>query len=143
MRLPAGIKQAVRKSAGNCCEYCRSQEQFSPSAFSIEHIVPRTEGGNDDLDNLALSCQECNNRKYTVTAARDPLSGDLVRLFHPRRNRWSDHFAWNEDYTLLLGMTSTGRATIDRLQLNRKSLVILRAVLFQAGAHPVSEQDER
>lgn len=142
MRLSAGLKQAVRKSARNRCEYCHSQEPFSPCTFSIEHIVPRSDGGTDIVDNLALSCQECNNRKFISTTARDPLSGEDVRLFHPRQDRWSDHFAWNEDYTLLLGLTPTGRATVEKLQLNRTSLINLRRVLYQTGFHPLPEEDK-
>src|SRR5690349_18996173 len=107
MRLSAEAKRAIRKRARNLCEYCQSQEPLSPSAFSIEHIVPGSEGGSDDEANLALSCQECNNHKFTAIAALDPLSGDRVALFNPRRSRWSDHFAWNEDFTLLLGLTPT------------------------------------
>ena len=141
MRLSAEVKRTIRRHARNRCEYCHSQEPFSPSAFSIEHIVPRSEGGSDAEDNLALSCQECNNRKFTAVTAPDPLSGDRVALFHPRQSRWSDHFAWNEDFTLLLGLTPTGRATIEKLQLNRTSLINLRRVLHQAGMHPLPEED--
>jgi hypothetical protein len=140
MRIAAGVKRAVRKSANNRCEYCHSQELFSPSAFSIEHIVPRSKGGNDEETNLALSCQECNNRKYTAVAANDPLSGNTVSLFNPRQNRWSDHFAWNEDFTLLLGLTPMARATISKLQLNRNSLINLRGVMRQAGVHPIPDE---
>ena len=120
MSLSAEVKQAVRKSARNRCEYCQSQESFSPSAFSIEHIVPRSESGSDEVENLALSCQECNNRKFTAITAHDPLSGNTVPLYHPRQNHWSDHFAWNEDFTLLLGLTPTGRATIEKLHLMKR-----------------------
>ncbi|HLK55596.1 MAG TPA: HNH endonuclease signature motif containing protein [Chthonomonadaceae bacterium] len=141
MRPPAGVKREVRKSARNRCEYCHSQEPFSPVTFSIEHIVPRSNGGEDVVENLALSCQECNNHKFTSTTARDTLSGEEVRLFHPRRDRWSDHFAWNEDFTLLLGLTATGRATIEKMQLNRASLINLRRVLYHAGFHPLPEED--
>lgn len=139
MRLPASMKRTVRKYARNRCEYCQSQEPFSPSSFSIEHIVPRSEGGLDDEDYLALSCQECNNRKFTAVTARDPLSGDTVSLFNPRKTNWSDHFAWNEDFTILLGMTPTGRATIAKLQMNRASLINMRRVLYHAGIHPPTE----
>ena len=139
MRITAGTRRVVRNSAGNCCEYCHSPEPFSPSSFSIEHIDPRSQGGDDDVKNLALSCQECNNRKYVSTSARDPLSGEIVFLFHPRRNIWSDHFVWNDDFTVLLGLTKTGRATIEKLQLNRKSLVNLRRILHQSRLHPVPE----
>lgn len=136
MRLPAGVKRSVRKSARDRCEYCHSQEPFSPSTFSIEHIVPRSLGGSDAVENLALSCQECNNRKFTSVTALDPLSGDSVSLFHPRQTRWGDHF------TLLFGLTPTGRATIEKLHLNRTSLINLRRVLHHAGVHPMQEEDK-
>jgi hypothetical protein len=61
--------------------------------------MPRSKGGTDKDDNLALACQGCNNRKYTHVEARDPVTGKLVSLYHPRRQRWADHFGWNEDRT--------------------------------------------
>lgn len=89
------------------------------------------------MGNLALCCQECNNRKYTALTALDTISGERVRLFHPRQDRWSDHFAWNEGFTILLGLTACGRATIEKLQMNRTSLINMRSVLHQAGFHPL------
>ena len=93
-------------------------------------------GGASEPDNLAFSRQGCNNRKYVSVDAADPLTGELVALFHPRRQRWSDHFAWNEDFTMVLGLTSPGRATIEKLQLNRRGLINLRCVLFELHEHP-------
>ena len=71
-RVPAAQRQALADRAGGCCEYCLSQERFSPDPFSVEHIMPRSAGGADDLSNLAFSCQGCNNRKYTSTSALTP-----------------------------------------------------------------------
>ena len=129
-------KQFVAERASGCCEYCLSQAQFSPDPFSIEHILPHARGGSDDLANLALACQGCNSRKYTEIDAIDPVSGERVPLFHPRQDRWSDHFAWSDDFTLVIGLTPTGRATIEKLQLNREGVVNLRRVLNSIGAHP-------
>jgi 5-methylcytosine-specific restriction endonuclease McrA len=83
-QITAKLKAEVAQRANGCCEYCRSQAQFSPDPFSIEHIMPRSQGGNDNSDNLALACQGCNNRKYSYTKARDPVNGELVPLYHPR-----------------------------------------------------------
>jgi len=129
-------KREVAQRAGGCCEYCRSQARFSPDPFSVDHIRPRSKGGSNDIANLALSCQGCNSRKYISTEARDPISGQTVALFHPHRDRWADHFTWNHDCTLMIGHTPTGRATIDRLDLNRSALVNLRRILRQAHEHP-------
>jgi hypothetical protein len=107
-------------------------------AFSAEHIEPRSGEGQTHLENLAWACQGCNNHKYNKSAARDPVTGELVPLFHPRRQAWVDHFAWNEDGTLLLGLSPIGRATVEALHLNRSGLVNLRRILFAVPEHPPS-----
>jgi 5-methylcytosine-specific restriction endonuclease McrA len=141
-KLTAKQKEAIARRAGGCCEYCRSQARFSPDPFSIEHIIPRSKGGTDEDDNLALACQGCNNRKYTHIEAHDPVSGNLVSLYHPRHQRWTDHFGWNEDFTLAIGLTPTGRATVERLQLNREGVVNLRRVLRTIGQHPPMDSNQ-
>jgi hypothetical protein len=110
-------------------------------AFSVEHVDP-AEGCGEDLGNLALSCQGCNNHKYTKTQGRDPVTGSSVPLFHPRRQHWSEHFAWGNGCTVVVGLTAPGRATVETLHLNRSGLVNLRRVLFLAGEHPPKEPGE-
>ncbi len=129
-------KQSVAQRAAGCCEYCRCQAKYSPDPFSIEHIIPRSKGGTDDLENLALACQGCNNRKYVQTQAYDPVTGQTVPLYNPRQHQWQAHFAWSQDLTLMLGITPTGRATVDKLALNREGIVNLRRVLAVGGNHP-------
>lgn len=104
--------------------------------FSVEHICPRSRDGSDQLDNLALSCQGCNNHKATRTTAVDPESGQEAPLFHPRRDRWSNHFRWSRDQVTLIGLTPTGRATVAALALNREGVVNLRRLLTATGQHP-------
>lgn len=62
---------------------------------------------------------------------------DAVPLFNPRQQLWQEHFAWNADYTIVIGLTSVGRATITVLHLNRQGLMNLRRALFALGAHPL------
>ncbi len=138
-RVTAQQKKAVAERAKGCCEYCRSQARFAIQTFSVEHIIPRSQGGNTTLDNLALSCQGCNNHKYNKTEGRDNLNGNFVSLYHPRQQRWSEHFAWNNDFSIVIGLTPTGRATVETLQLNREGVVNLRQVLYVIGEHPPSE----
>jgi hypothetical protein len=135
-------REAVRSRARGICEYCRSQERFATQAFSVEHIIPPRAGGEEDLDNLALACQGCNNHKYTKTDSIDPVTGEVVPLFHPRRDRWRDHFIWSYDFTRIIGQTVKGRATVEALQLNRPGLVNLRRALFQCGEHPPADHDD-
>lgn len=135
-KLPTSIRRKVRKRAKGCCEYCYSQEAFSSSPFSVEHIIPISKNGLDELETLAFACQGCNSRKYNKTHHADPLTHLEVNLYHPRKEAWHDHFTWNQDTLKLLGITPTGRATIACLDLNRVEVVNLRALLVVFGEHP-------
>jgi hypothetical protein len=138
-RVSPRDKQRVVERARGCCEYCRSQARFAMQPFSVEHVEPKSRHGRSTAANLALSCQGCNNHKYNKTEGRDPVTGKMAPLFNPRRQRWSDHFAWDESFTLILGRTPTGRATVEILRLNREGVVNLRRVLYAAGEHPPAE----
>lgn len=91
------------------------------------------------MENLALACQGCNSYKHIRIEAQDPVNEELVPLFHPRNQRWSEHFAWDHGCLHIVGLTATGRATVKALRLNRDSLVNLRRVLYTLGEHPPLE----
>jgi 5-methylcytosine-specific restriction endonuclease McrA len=129
-------RREVEKRARNLCEYCISRQDHSPQSFSVEHILPKSKKGNDELENLALSCQSCNNFKYTKTEAFDLLTGQNVPLYNPRKDVWEEHFTWSSDFTNLVGISPTGRATIELLKLNRESVQNLRLALHFVGKHP-------
>jgi len=139
IRLTAEQRKEVAERAKGCCEYCRSQARFAIQSFSIEHITPKSKGGDELLENLALACQGCNNHKYTKIHGRDPITEDETPLYHPRQHQWREHFAWSDDFTLIIGLTPTGRATVDELQLNREGLINLRRVLYIMGEHPPAD----
>jgi hypothetical protein len=135
-RIIGEVRRLVEARAHDCCEYCRSQSRYATQSFSVEHILARARGGETTAENLALACQGCNNHKYDKMQAPDPVTGRLVPLFHPRRMRWEKHFAWGGDFTLIVGISPTGRATVEALSLNRPGVVNLRRVLYRHGEHP-------
>jgi hypothetical protein len=135
-RISAKDKQIVIKRAHGCCEYCLSQASYSPTPFSVEHVIPKGVGGNSALENLAFACQGCNNLKYTKTEGIDFVSGIAAPLYHPRIHQWEEHFVWNEDYTQMIGISPIGRATIITMKLNRENVVNLRRALYRVGEHP-------
>ena len=130
------LRAFVRERATKNCEYCYSSDDFSPSPYCVEHIIPLVKAGETEPDNLAWACQGCNGRKYIFTEATDPYTGLEVPLYHPRKDKWVEHFAWNEDFSLMIGRTPVGRATIERLDLNRREVVNLCIILTEAGLHP-------
>jgi hypothetical protein len=138
-RLTQQQKNFIKQRAGDCCEYCLSQLAFCPDPFSIEHIIPRSKGGTNDPDNLAVACQGCNNFKYSHIESIDPITGKSTPLYHPRQDQWHEHFSWSDDYDQLIGLTMTGRATIERLQLNREGVINLRQLLHAVDRHPPNQ----
>lgn len=134
--VPAKLRELVAKRANFTCEYCQSQEDFSADSFAVEHIFPRTLGGKTLSKNLAYSCLGCNSHKAIKTEAFDSISEITANLFNPRTQNRNEHFAWNEDFTEIIGLTPTGRATVKTLKLNRKGVKNLRWALFALGKHP-------
>ena len=138
-RISGDVRSRVRMAARDRCGYCRSPQDLVLGPLEIEHILPTARGGTDGEQNLWLACRMCNNFKGVQTHALDPLSGRRAQLFHPRTQRWSRHFAWNDDGTLIEGRTKTGRATVNALQLNNVIAVIVRRAWVSVGWHPPVE----
>jgi hypothetical protein len=138
-RVTPHLRSIIAQRADGRCEYCRCPESFAPQAFSIDHILPQSAEGETDLENLALACQGCNSHKYDKTHGFDPVSRELVSLFHPRKQAWSQHFSWTHDFLFIVSLTPTGRATVETLQLNRQNVVNVRMVLYTIGKHPPPE----
>ncbi len=68
MPISDELKQAIRERAKRVCEYCHSPERLSANRFTVDHVIPKSLGGSDDLDNLALACRLCNERRYNFVA---------------------------------------------------------------------------
>jgi hypothetical protein len=132
----------IQADAGHRCGYCRSDERITGSRLSIEHIVPLAAGGLTERANLWRSCRECNERKGVQLQARDPASSELVNLFHPRMQRWQDHFRWSDDGLRVVGVTATGRATVTALDLNRPHQIVARQRWVLVGWHPPADEDQ-
>ncbi len=123
--LPS-TKARVRERAGNACEYCHLHQDDSPLAvLHIEHVIPKTHGGSDHLENLALACIDCNLHKGPNLTGIDPEAGAVTELFHPRRHDWADHFTWDGIY--LVSSTPIGRTTIRVLNMNSEDQLALRS----------------
>ncbi len=116
MNIPAALAALVRQRAGGRCEYCGMCQSLQGATFHIEHITPRTCGGVTGAENLALACPGCNLHKSDRSHVPDTETGMPCALYHPRRDVWEFHFRW--EGTMLIGLTSTGRATIAALDMN-------------------------
>jgi hypothetical protein len=132
--MDAATRETVRLRAGDRCEYCLLRQAQSRLKHHVEHIIAKQHGGQDDPANLALACHRCNSHKGPNLTGIDPSTGDLVPLFHPRRDDWAEHFEFAGPR--IVGLTAIGRATIHVLAMNDERRVERRAELLALGELP-------
>ncbi len=135
-KIPDDIQRQVRERARNLCEYCHTSELWQYVRFTVDHILPISKGGADDLANLCLACFHCNRRKSDALSGFDPVTEEVIPLFHPRHDRWNDHFIWSPDKLHIIALTPTGRATVALLECNRERVVRIRAADIVVDRHP-------
>jgi 5-methylcytosine-specific restriction endonuclease McrA len=82
IHIPFERKSLSRKNIllrdHNTCQYCA--RAFAPQELTLDHIVPRSRGGDSTWDNLVASCRSCNNRK----GDRSPEDAGLRLLKRPQ-----------------------------------------------------------
>lgn len=135
-RITAALRRRVAEQARHRCGYCLSPEWIIGAVMELDHIVPVSHGGRTIEDNLWLACSACNDHKHDRLEAPDPETGEPIHLFDPRRQVWSDHFSWSDAGVHVVGLTPTGRATVQALRLNRPGLVAARRAWVEVGWHP-------
>ena len=132
--ISARLRRLVIQRAAGCCEYCGLSQEGQEATFHIDHVIPLAAGGETVAENLALACVSCSLRKAARQTAVDPQSGEEVTLYNPRRDTWHEHFQWDGVY--LVGLTATGRATVEALNMNRVLILAIRREEAAVGRHP-------
>ena len=135
--IPIRLRRLVVQRAQQRCEYCLLHQDDRPEPHGCDHIIALKHRGRTSSKNLALACARCNNHKGSDLSSADPLTGEIVLLFHPRTQRWRDHFV--VENARLNGLTATGRATVELLQFNAPLRVEQRQVLIADGQYPPPE----
>ena len=128
------LRDQVWQRAMSRCEYCQMPQLFTDASHEVDHVIAEKHRGPTTPENLALACFPCNNHKGPNIAGVDPDSGLMTRLFHPRQDRWSEHFAWQGP--VMIGLTAIGRATVEVLEINLRHRVIHRQALIEEGVFP-------
>lgn len=133
--ISSSLRLLVTKRANRICEYCLAFEGHAYLKFQMEHIISIKHGGKTDADNLALSCFYSNNSKGTDLGTL--LNQEkFIRFYHPRKDKWSDHFKLHEH--IFIPKTPIGEGTIKILQLNQENRLLERLALMEAGFFPHS-----
>ncbi len=86
-RIPsAGVKLNRRNLFArdqNRCQYCG--QKFPTSELSLDHVIPRSQGGTNSWENIVCACVRCNVRK----GGRTPEQANMRLISKPRRPRRS------------------------------------------------------
>ena len=135
--ISAALRRLVVTRAGGVCEYCLIHQDDAYFSFHVDHVISRKHRGPTDGSNLALACLPCNVAKGTDVATLVGRPRELVRLFHPRRDEWRDHFHLSG--ARISPLTSIGEATVQLLDLNGSDRLLLRRALVKAGRYPSQE----
>lgn len=114
--IPAALRREVIARAGGCCEYCLLSQQDRLFSFEIDHIIAERHRGETVLDNLCLSCPQCNRLKSSDICSLDPETNAITPLFHPRRDAWLEHFVLNG--VMIEPLTPEGRVTAYLFEFN-------------------------
>ena len=129
----SAVRTFVSNRARDRCEYCHVREIIGGYRFHIEHIKPVSRGGINDVSNLAFSCVSCNQAKSNREFMIDPNSGHETKLYNPREQEWNEHFMWEIDNFILVGLTPVGRVTIECLAMNKSIRIASRKFWFEMG----------
>lgn len=134
--IPQKLRRAVTERADHLCEYCLISESDTFFGCHVDHIISIKHEGSTTVDNLAYACVVCNRQKGSDLGSIDWETGNLVRFFNPRSDRWSDHFYLQG--ARIVSRTSIGEVTVRILGFNSDSQIIERQTLMDENRYPSS-----
>lgn len=132
--MDKGLDRFVRTRAGARCEYWGLPESLAELPLILDHFIARQHRGRSVSENLAFCCGICNCHKGPNIAGLDPKTEALTWLFHPRKDMWSDHFAWQG--ARIVPVTDIGRTTEYVLGVNTPQQIERRESLMKEGTWP-------
>jgi 5-methylcytosine-specific restriction endonuclease McrA len=132
--VPEGLRRLVIARADHLCEYCLIHEDDTVFGCQVDHVISRKHNGPTELGNLAYACCLCNRRKGADVGSIHWETGEFIRLFSPRRDRWAQHFRLRG--AEILPISPVGEVTVRLLGLDDSDSVRERRLLIAIGKYP-------
>ncbi len=132
--ISKSLRDFVRERSRSCCEYCLTRVDDSFLGCEADHIIAEKHGGPTDSDNLAYACMSCNRHKGTDLGSIVQATGELVRFFNQRIDRWDDHFQLHG--ARIDAPTDIGEVTVRILGFNNSERILERIDLIDLGRYP-------
>jgi hypothetical protein len=133
--VSAKLRRLVASRADGFCEYCRIHESDTHLGCQVDHILSEKHGGRTAAKNLAYACTFCNQAKGADIGSIATTTGEFVRFFNPRTDRWTDHFEING--VAIIPRTAIGEATVSILGFNNAERLLERETLMNVGRYPL------
>ena len=131
------LRRLVASRADHLCEYCLIAEEDTFFGCQVDHIISLKHGGPTEPNNLAYACAFCNRRKGSDIASIVPETGNLIRFYNPRIDKWAHHFRLNG--STIEPVTEIGEATARILGFNGNDRGLERETLMKTGSYPTAE----
>ncbi|MCB0182859.1 MAG: HNH endonuclease [Caldilineaceae bacterium] len=134
--ISAQLRRLVAQRANLLCEYCLIHDDDTYWGCQIDHIVSEKHGGATTAENLAHACPFCNRNKGSDVGSFTQ-DGQLVRLFNPRIDWWTDHFRL--DGVAIIPQSDIGEVTARIFGFNQVDRLLERQELQALGRYPTPE----
>jgi hypothetical protein len=127
------LRRLVAERAYHVCEYCLVHEDDLFHMCEVDHVISVKHGGQTVMENLANACFHCNRHKGSDVGSIVPGTGQFVRFFNPRIDRWGEHFFIHSGR--IESLSATGEATARILDFNHPDRIALRKLLAEEGRY--------
>ncbi len=128
------LRSELAARADYLCEYCLIHETDTFFGCEVDHVISVKHGGTSEANNLAYACMFCNRRKGSDTGSIDWETGEFVRFFNPRSDRWADHFGLNG--ASIESQTAIGAVTARILGFNDADRALEQEILIAVNRYP-------
>jgi len=110
------VRWFVAARAEGLCEYCLVHEDDTFFGCEVDHIISLKHGGTTEEDNLAYFYVFCNRQKGSDIGSILWQTGEFIRFFNPRVDKWADHFRL--EGAIIEPLTGIGEVTARILEFN-------------------------
>ncbi len=139
--VTAELRRLVVTRSEGLCEYCLIAEEDTFYGCEVDHIISEKHGGPTQADNLGYACVFCNQAKGSDVGSIHWESGQFVRFFNPRTDRWADHFVLAG--SRIEGLTAIGAVTARILGFNSGQRILERQTLQRMNRYPSTAASNR
>jgi len=105
VRIPYKAVRFSRKNVllrdGYRCQYCG--KEFAPSFLTLDHVIPTSQDGKTQWDNVVTACKTCNVRKGNrkpseagMILLKSPKVPPAVYYLHLMRSMQGHHHTWQK-----------------------------------------------